>query len=92
MRHTRNTDRLLISRTIYRISPTVNPLSIANFADAAADPRKQRTRAALSAAMLSLLQERAFEEVTIRAVTKRARISYPTFFSHYEVFEEFCSI
>lgn len=84
MRHTRNTGRLASSRSRYRISSHMNPLTIANLADAAMDPRRQRTRAALSAALLSLLQEKAYEDVTIRAVTKRARISYPTFFSHYD--------
>jgi AcrR family transcriptional regulator len=79
----RNTSPSERARARYRIAPNENPLTASNPADAL-DPRTQKTRAALCSAMLSLLQEKAFEEITIRAVTKRAKISYPTFFGHYE--------
>ena len=42
-----------------------------------------RTRAALSAALLALLEEQPFEQATIREITARAGIGYATFFRHY---------
>lgn len=45
--------------------------------------RKTRTRPALCNALLSLIQEQPFEQVTIRDVTARAGVSYATFFRHY---------
>jgi len=47
------------------------------------DTRTTRTRPALCAALLSLLEEKSFEQVTIREVTARAGIGYATFFRHY---------
>jgi AcrR family transcriptional regulator len=44
----------------------------------------KRTRAALCAAMLSLLEEKAFDEISIRDITERAQIGYATFFRNYE--------
>lgn len=45
--------------------------------------RNTRTRPALSDALLSLLNERAFEQITVRDLTERAGIGYATFFRHY---------
>lgn len=45
--------------------------------------RSTRTRPALYAALLSLLEEKPFEQVTIREITARADIGYATFFRHY---------
>lgn len=47
------------------------------------DTRTTRTRPALCGALLSLLEEKTFEQVTIREVTARAGIGYATFFRHY---------
>jgi AcrR family transcriptional regulator len=57
---------------------------VSNLADPGTDPRTKRTRAALGAAMLSLLEEKAFEEISIRDITERAQIGYATFFRNYE--------
>lgn len=45
--------------------------------------RTTRTRPALYDALLSLLTEKAFEQVSIRDITARAGIGYATFFRHY---------
>ncbi len=50
---------------------------------AALDVRSQRTREALMAALLVLLQEQSFEQVTIRGITMRAHIGYATYFRHF---------
>jgi AcrR family transcriptional regulator len=48
------------------------------------DPRMKRTRAALSSALLSLLQEKPFDEISTRDIAERAKIGYATFFRNYE--------
>jgi AcrR family transcriptional regulator len=45
--------------------------------------RATRTRAALSEALLSLLEEQSYEQITIREITARAQIGYATFFRNY---------
>ena len=45
--------------------------------------RKTRTRTALCGALLSLLEERQFEQVTVRDITARAGIGYAKFFRRY---------
>lgn len=42
-----------------------------------------RTRAALAEAVLSLLEEKNFDQVTVREITARAAVGYATFFRHY---------
>jgi AcrR family transcriptional regulator len=42
-----------------------------------------RTRAALSGTLLSLLEEKPFEHVTVREITRKAGVGYATFFRHY---------
>lgn len=49
----------------------------------ATSSRTTRTRAALCNALLSLLEEEPFEQITIKAVTARAEVGYATFFRHY---------
>jgi AcrR family transcriptional regulator len=49
-----------------------------------ADPRMQRTQAALCSALLSLLEEKAFDEISIRDIAGRAAIGYATFFRNYD--------
>jgi AcrR family transcriptional regulator len=43
-----------------------------------------RTRPALCEALLGLLEEKSFEQVTLREITARADIGYATFFRHYQ--------
>lgn len=52
------------------------------------DARALRSREALQSALLALLEERQFHEITIRDVTNRAEVSYPTFFRRYGSKEE----
>ena len=47
------------------------------------DARIDRSRAALRAALLALLNRQRFEDLTIRAITARAGVGYATFFRHY---------
>lgn len=44
----------------------------------------RRTRHLLAEALISLVLEKGYEEVTIRDVTGRADVGYATFFRHYE--------
>lgn len=48
------------------------------------DPRIKKTKAALCSALLSLLEEKAFDEITIRDIAGRAEIGYATFFRNYD--------
>jgi AcrR family transcriptional regulator len=45
--------------------------------------RTTRTRAALCGALLTLLEEKPFEQVTVRDITARAGVGYATFFRRY---------
>ena len=47
------------------------------------DPRVERSRSALRAALLGLLEERSFDQITIRDISGRAGTGYATFFRHY---------
>jgi AcrR family transcriptional regulator len=47
------------------------------------DARQLRSRKALTGALLALLEESAFDAITIREITARAGIGYATFFRHY---------
>lgn len=47
------------------------------------DARQVRSRKALNAAMLELLVEVPFDQLTIREITARAGTGYATFFRHY---------
>lgn len=49
----------------------------------ATDARVRRTREALRAAFLELLQARSLEQITIRELAAAAGIGYTTFFRHY---------
>lgn len=49
----------------------------------ALDARRRRTRAALYEALLALLDERPFDQITIREITSRAQVGYASFFRHY---------
>ena len=47
------------------------------------DARIQRSREALRAALLELVEHRPFEGITIREITDCARIGHATFYRHY---------
>lgn len=47
-----------------------------------------RTHAALQQALLLLLEERSFEQITVREITSRAGVGYATFFRRYTDKEE----
>lgn len=47
------------------------------------ETRATRTRPALLAAMLSLLEEKPFDQLTIRDITTKAKVGYVTFFRRY---------
>jgi AcrR family transcriptional regulator len=47
------------------------------------DPRAVRTREALRAAMIDLVAENPLDAITVKALTARAGVSYPSFFRHY---------
>jgi len=48
------------------------------------DARMLRTRAALRGALLSLLERKQFDQITVRDIAAEARIGYATFFRHHE--------
>lgn len=47
------------------------------------DARQVRSRKALTGALLALLEEKPFDQVTIREISARAGTGYATFFRHY---------
>lgn len=47
------------------------------------DARAMRSRAALRDTLVSLLEQKPFEQVTIREIAAQAKIGYATFFRHY---------
>lgn len=47
------------------------------------DARQVRSRKALTGAMLELLEQMPFDQLTIREITARAGTGYATFFRHY---------
>ena len=58
-------------------------VGLAERVDGPGDARQQRSRRALVDAMLALLREKPFEQVTIREIAARAGVGYATFFRHY---------
>lgn len=51
------------------------------------DARQVRSRKALNEALLALLEEKPFDQLTIREISARAGTGYATFFRHYETKE-----
>ena len=47
------------------------------------DARSARSRAALRNTLVALLEQKPFEQVTIREIAAKAKIGYATFFRHY---------
>jgi AcrR family transcriptional regulator len=66
------------ARTLLR-----NAKSLPRQESAPTDARQVRSRKALTAAMLELLGEVPFDQLTIREITARAGTGYATFFRHY---------
>lgn len=52
------------------------------------DARAVRSREALRGAMLALIEERPFDQISIRDITNRAEVSYPVFFRQYATKEQ----
>lgn len=48
------------------------------------DPRVKRTRAALRDALVSLIEERGYEVLTVQEITERAGLNRATFYLHYQ--------
>lgn len=55
------------------------------------DARQLRSRKALTGALLSLLEEKSFDQLTIREISARAGTGYATFFRHYPTKEALLS-
>lgn len=51
--------------------------------DTRLDPRSQRSRTALTDGLLLLLEEAAFDQITIQEIVQRAGVGYATFFRHF---------
>jgi AcrR family transcriptional regulator len=47
------------------------------------DRRSRRTRQLVQSAMMELLQEKRYEEITVRDILNRANIGSSTFYAHY---------
>src|SRR3974390_2047422 len=61
----------------------MSPASSEPRVTAVTDARMRRTRKALQSALLSLLERKHFDQVTIREIAAEAGIGYATFFRHY---------
>ena len=48
------------------------------------DLRVQRTRSLLQGALIELMAETAYEDISVRDLTGHAQVGYRTFFHHYE--------
>lgn len=55
------------------------------------DARQIRSRNALTGALLALLEEKPFDQITIREISARAGTGYATFFRHYPTKEALLS-
>jgi AcrR family transcriptional regulator len=51
---------------------------------AKSDRRTQRTKEALWQALMSLITERGFEELTVRDILERANVGRATFYAHFD--------
>lgn len=67
-----------MSRTLLSTANPARPL----------DPRIQRSRQALHAALLELLEQQPFDQITVTGLTQRAKVGYTTFFRHYQTKDE----
>ncbi len=49
----------------------------------ATDPRVERTTRALGRALIELIQERDYDEITVQSILDRSRVSRASFYAHY---------
>lgn len=75
--------RQLCSPSVYMQKAFSSRMQTAAKPRPARQTRTTRTRSALCGALLSLLQEGPFEQVTVREITARAEVGYATFFRRY---------
>lgn len=54
-----------------------------NVREAKTDPRVRRTRDTLGDALIALMQERPFDDITVQQVLDRAEVGRSTFYAHY---------
>jgi AcrR family transcriptional regulator len=47
------------------------------------DPRIERTQEALQGALMSLIEEKGFDAISVQEITERARLNRATFYLHY---------
>ena len=52
------------------------------------DPRAERSRAWMRAALMDLIAEKDYAKITITDITTRAGLSRPTFYLHYKSKDE----
>jgi len=52
------------------------------------DPRVKRTHRLLGDALVALILEKPYEQITIKEITERAEVAYITFFRHYDSIDE----
>ncbi|RMG79803.1 MAG: TetR/AcrR family transcriptional regulator, partial [Chloroflexi bacterium] len=55
------------------------------------DKRQQRSRKLLGEAIISLILEQGYENITIKSITERADVAYVTFFRHFESIDHLLS-
>jgi AcrR family transcriptional regulator len=48
------------------------------------DPRVKRTRQLLQQALIALIQEKAFQDITVQDIADRATVNRATFYAHFE--------
>ena len=48
------------------------------------DPRVKRTRQLLQQALIALMQEKAFQDITVQDIAERATVNRATFYAHFE--------
>jgi AcrR family transcriptional regulator len=49
-----------------------------------ADPRAVRTRDQITFALLDLVREKSYDDITVQDITQRARMSRTTFYAHFQ--------
>lgn len=63
--------------------PPTNPSPTPSPSRRAPDPRPLRTRERLGDALVSLILEKPFDDITVQEVLERAQVSRSTFYEHY---------
>jgi AcrR family transcriptional regulator len=48
------------------------------------DPRVKRTRQLLQQALIALIQEKSFQDITVQDIAERATVNRATFYAHFE--------